>query len=84
MHNKVAPKNPPNISAIVQHMNVSLASRRSSRVRLQNRTFILRKVVENLCDMAFQKYCKIVVSKDVCLFTLRDPAPLTQRRVISF
>ena len=30
----------------------------------QNNTFILRKVVENLCDMTYQKYCKIVVLKD--------------------
>ena len=32
-----------------------------------NNTFILRKTVENLCDMAYQKYCKIVISKEVCL-----------------
>ena len=36
-------------------------------LRLENNTFIVRKVVENHCDMAYQKYCKIVVSKEVCL-----------------
>ena len=56
-----------NISAIVQHMSVSFVSLRSSRVHLHNNTFILRKVVENLFDMAYQKYCKIVISKEVCL-----------------
>ena len=56
-----------NMSAIVQLMNVSFVSLRSSRVHLQNNTFILRKVVEYLYDMAHQKCCKIVVSKDVCL-----------------
>ena len=37
--------------------------------------------MENHCDMAYQKYSKIVVSREVCLHyhrieTLRDPAPL--------
>ena len=32
-----------NISAIIQHMSVSFVSLRSSRVRLQNNTFILKK-----------------------------------------
>ena len=41
------------ISAIIQHMSVSFVSLRSSRVHLQNNTFILRKIVENLCDMAY-------------------------------
>ena len=35
-----------NISAIVQHMSVSFVSLRSSRVHLQNNTFILRKAVK--------------------------------------
>ena len=47
-----------NISAIVQHMSVSFVSLRSSRVHLQNNTFILRKIVENLCDMAYQNTAK--------------------------
>ena len=38
-------------------------------------TFILRKVMENLCDTAYQKYCRVVVSKEVC-FKLHDPTPL--------
>ena len=40
-------------------------------------SFILRKLVENRCDMAYQKCCKIVVSKR-SLFALRDPAPLME------
>ena len=64
------------ISPIVQHMSVSFVSLRRSRVHFQNNAFILRKIMENHCDMADQKYCKIVVSKEV-LFTLRDPAPLS-------
>ena len=42
-----------NISAIVQHKSVSFDSLRSSRVHLQNNTFTLRKMIENLCDMAY-------------------------------
>ena len=62
-----------NISAIVQHKSVSFVSLRSSRVHLQNNTFILRKVVESLCDMAYQNYCKIVISKEVCLHYVTLP-----------
>ena len=64
---------PTNISAIVQHMSVSFVSLRGSRVHLQNNTFILRKIVENLSDMAYQKYCKIVISKEVCLHCVTLP-----------
>ena len=62
------------ISAIVQHMSVSVGSLRSTRVHLRDSTFILRKVVENHCDMAYQKYCEIVVTKEVCLHYV--PLPL--------
>ena len=62
-------KNSTNISAIVQHMSVSFASLQSSRVRLRNRTAILRNIVEDLCDTAYQKYCKIVILKEVCLLS---------------
>ena len=48
-------------------MSVSFVSLRSTRVHLRNNTFILRKIVENHCDMAYQKHCKIVISKEVCL-----------------
>ena len=40
---------------------------------LQKYTFILRKVEESRCDMAYQKYCKIVVSKEVCLHYVTLP-----------
>ena len=56
-----------NISAIVQHMSVSFVSLQSSRVHLQSGTVILGNIVEDLCDTAYQKYCKIVISKEVCL-----------------
>ena len=56
-----------NISAILLHMSVWFVSLKNLRVHLQNNTYILRKVVENVCDMYYQKYCKIVVSKEVCL-----------------
>ena len=56
-----------NTSAIIQHMNVLFVSLRSSRVHLQNNTIILRKTGESLCDMADQKYCKIFISKEICL-----------------
>ena len=56
-----------NISGIVQHMRVSFVSLQSSRVCLQNSTVILRNIVEDLRDTAYQKYCKIVISKEVCL-----------------
>ena len=52
-----------NISAIVQRKSVLVVSLRSARVHLQNNTFILRKVVENHCDKADQKYCKIMFRK---------------------
>ena len=63
-----------NISAIVQHMSVSFVSLRSTRVHLQNNTFILRKTVESLCDMAYQEDCKNHLFER-SFFTLRDPAP---------
>ena len=53
------------ISAIIQHMSVSFISLQSSRVHLQNSTVILRNIVEDLCDMADQKYCKIIILKEV-------------------
>ena len=56
-----------NISAIVRQTSVSFVSLRSSRVHLQNNTFILRKIVANLCDMAYQKYSKMVISKEISL-----------------
>ena len=37
---------------------------------------ILRNIVEDLCDMANQKHCKIV-NFERSLLTLRDPAPST-------
>ena len=43
------------------------------RVHLQNNTFILRKTVESLCDMADQKYCKIITLKEVCLHYVTLP-----------
>ena len=62
-----------NISAIVRYMSVSFVSLQRLRAHLQNNTFILRKIVENLCDMAYQKHCKIVVSKEVCLHYMTQP-----------
>ena len=44
-----------NISAILQRMSVWFISLENSRVHLQNNTYNLRKVVENLCDMGYQK-----------------------------
>ena len=38
-----------------------------------NDTFILRKGVENLYDMAYQQHCKIVVAKEVCLHYVTLP-----------
>ena len=62
-----------NISAIAKHMSVSFVSRQSSRVHLQNSTVILSNIVEDLCDKASQKYCKIVISKEVCLHYVTLP-----------
>ena len=42
-----------NISTIVQHTSISFGSLRYSNVRIQNNFFILRKVVEDLSDMAY-------------------------------
>ena len=36
---------------------------------LRNNTFILREATKNLCDMAYVKYCKFIVSKAVCLLS---------------
>ena len=66
-------QNSTNISAIVQHMRVSFVSLQGSKVCLQNSTVILRNIVEDLCDMAYQKYCKIVISKEVCLHYVTLP-----------
>ena len=63
-----------NISAIVQHMSVSFVSLRSTRVHLQINT---RKVVENHCDITFKKYCKVVVSKEVCSHDVTLPLNLS-------
>ena len=53
---------------LLPKFNQYLCNRKTStRGHLQNNTFILRKVLENHYDMAYQKYCKIVVSKEVCL-----------------
>ena len=62
-----------NISAIVQHMSVSFVSLQSSRVHLQSSTVILRNIVEDLCAMAYKKYCKIIISKEVCLHYVTLP-----------
>ena len=62
-----------NIYAIARHMSVSFVSLRSTRVHLQNTTLILRKVVENQCDMTYQKYRKIIVSNEVCLHYMTLP-----------
>ena len=62
-----------NISAIVQHMSVLFVSLQSSRVHLQNSTVILVNRVEDLCDTPYQKYCKIVISKEVCLHYVTLP-----------
>ena len=62
-----------NILAIIQHMSVSFVSLQSSRVHLQNSTVILKDIVEDLCDMADQKYCEIVFSKEVCLHYVTLP-----------
>ena len=47
-----------NISAITRHMSVSFVSLESSKVRLQNCTVILRNIVEDLCDTAYQNTAK--------------------------
>ena len=51
-------------------MNVLLVSLRNIKVHRQKNTFILRQIVANLCDMAYKKFLKFVVLKEVCL---RDP-----------
>ena len=58
---------------LCNRMSVSVVSLRSTGVHLINIAYILRKVVENHCDMADQKYCKIVVSKEVCLHYVTLP-----------
>ena len=62
-----------NISAIIQHMSVSFVSLQSSRVHLQSSTVKLGNIVEDLCDTAYQKYFKIVISKEVCLHYVTLP-----------
>ena len=44
-----------NISAVLLRMGVWFISLENSRVHLHNNTYILRKVVENLCDVDNQK-----------------------------
>ena len=59
-------------------MSVLFVSLRNTRVHLQNKTFILRNGLENHSDMAYQKYCEIIVWKEVCLHYCLpvDTAPL--------
>ena len=59
--------NSANISAIAHRMFLLFVSLRSTRVHLQNNTFILRKVVESHSDMDYQIYCNVVVSKKISL-----------------
>ena len=54
-------------------MSVSFFSLRNSRVHLQNYSFILRKEVENLRDMGYQKILQNTYFER-SLFTLRGPA----------
>ena len=68
---KLLPKNPP-ISLQSYNIRVFCLFLRSSRVHLESNIFILRKIVENLCDMAYQKFYKIVISK-VCLHYVNPP-----------
>ena len=58
-------------------MSVSFVSLQNSRVYLQNNTFNLRTVAENLCD----GLSKILQNGrfERCLFALRDQAPLNAR-----
>ena len=63
-----------NTSAIVPHvMSVSFVSLQSSRVHLQSSIVILRNTVEDFCDTAYRKYCKIVISKEACLHHVTLP-----------
>ena len=62
-----------NISAIVQLMSVSFVSSQRSRVHLQSSTVILRNIVEDIFDMAYQEYCKIVIAEEVCLHYVTLP-----------
>ena len=57
-----------NSSAIARHMSASFVFVENSRVHLQNNTFMLRNVVENLCDIAYQRLCELIVLKEVCSF----------------
>ena len=61
-----------NISAIVQHECFVCFSTKLKSTS-SNNTFIFRKIVENLCDMAYQKYCQIVILKEVCLHYVTLP-----------
>ena len=54
-------------------MSEKFVSLRSTSVHFRNNTFFLRKVVETHCDMPYQKYCKIVVSKEFCLHYVTLP-----------
>ena len=69
-------KKSTNISAIVQYTSVSFVSLRSSRVHLQNNTFILRKVVEITVIWPITNTAKSSLRKKFVYITLRVPAPL--------
>lgn len=45
-------------------------------VRLQINTFILKNIVlwKISCDMAYQKTCKLVISKEICLLHVTQPS----------
>ena len=48
---------------------------------LQNNTFILRKIAEDIYDMAYQIYRKIVISKEECLHYVIQPLELRSQPV---
>ena len=60
----------------MQHMSVSFVSLRSTRVHLQNNIFILGKVMENHCDMAYQKSAKSSFRKKFVYITWPCPFKL--------
>ena len=62
-------KKSTHISAIVQHMSVSVVPLRSTRVHLQNKTFILTKAVENHSDIAYQITVKSSLRKKFVYIT---------------
>ena len=58
---------------IHQHMNVSFVALRSSRVNLQNSSFILNKIVENFCDMPVKNTAKSSFHKKFVYITWPGP-----------